>query len=146
MRGILRFIFFICKHKKLLPFLRLLVGVWVCYCLILGFCFLQNCQYAKIVNYYSDILEVSTRSCICCWHSPYRTPTCFCDRQGFMGKMFLTFYFKTCSDAGIICVYGLIFFRLRFNVLFPDNYLFFTEMVIRSIKMRILVVCARIVL
>ena len=102
MRGILRFIFFICKHKKLLPFLRLLVGVWVCYCLILGFCFLQNCQYAKIVNYYSDILEVSTRSCICCRHTACETPTFFCARKNFTGKTFLTFYFETCSNTGII--------------------------------------------
>ena len=102
MRGILRFIFFICKHKKLLSFLRLLVGVWVCYCLILEFCFLQNCQYAKIVNYYSDILEESTRSCICCRHTACGSPTFFCARKKFMGKTFLTFYFETCSDTGII--------------------------------------------
>ena len=45
-------------------------------------------------------------------------------------KCLSLFYFKTCSDTKIICVYGLMFFSLRFNVLFPDNYLLFREMVI----------------
>ena len=56
MRGILWFIFFIYRHEKLFFFfLRLLFAVWVCFCLILRFCWLQICQYAKIVNYYSGI-------------------------------------------------------------------------------------------
>ena len=80
---------------------------------------------------------------ICCRHSARGIPTFFCARQGFMGKMFFYFYFKTCSDTEIICVYGLMFFSLRFNVLFPDNHLFFRE-IIRYIEMRIVIVCARI--
>ena len=150
MRDILRFICFIFRHEKLLFFflffLRLLFTVWACYCLILRFCWLQSFQYAKIVNYYSALLEVNTRQRICCRYTPCGTPTFFCARHGFLGKMFFNFYLKTWSDTGIICGYGWMFFSLRFNVFFPDNDLFFREMVIRCINMQILVVCARIVL
>ena len=66
-----------------------------------------------------------------CRYSPCETPTFFCARKGFMGKMFFTFYSKTCSDTGIICVYDLLFFSL--SVLLPEN-LFLREMVIRYIK------------
>ena len=45
--------------------------------------------------------------------------------------------FKTCSDTGIICFYDVMFFSLRFNVLLPENYLFFRQMVIRYFKMQI---------
>ena len=50
MQGILRFIIFTWRREK--HFLWLLFGVRIC--LMLRFCWLQSCQYAKIVNYYSD--------------------------------------------------------------------------------------------
>ena len=138
MRGILRFIFFNGRHFPLL------FAVWVCCCLILRFFWLQSSQHGQ--NNELLLRHFGGEQRICCRHSPCGTPTFFCAMQGFMGKMSFDFYFKTCSDTGVICVYGLMFFRLRFNVLFPDNYLFFREMVIRYIKPRILVVCPRIVL
>ena len=45
--------------------------------------------------------------------SPCGTPRFFCVRQDFMGKMFFTFYFKRCSDPGIIWANDLVFFTLR---------------------------------
>ena len=52
-----------------------------------------------------------------------------------MGKMFFTFYFKTCSDPRIICVN--VFTSYISLVLLRDNYLFLNEMVIRYFKVRI---------
>ena len=106
MRGILRFMFHFQTWKASFFFsfsfffLRLLFTVWVCYCLILRFRWLQSFQYAKIVNYYSALLEVNTKQRICSRHTPRGTPTFFCARHGFLDKMFFNFYFKTWSDNG----------------------------------------------
>ena len=55
--------------------------------------------------------------------------------------MFFNFCFKSCSDTRIDCVYDVIFSNLRFNVLLPENYLFFREMVITYINMLFLWQC-----
>ena len=94
MQGILRFIIFTCRREK--HFLWLLFAVRIC--LMLRFCWLLSCQYAKIVNYYSDIPEVSTSQSVCCQLSLCGTPTFFCARQVFMDKMFFAFYFNIYSD------------------------------------------------
>ena len=130
MRGILRFIFFIYRHffygficslGLLLPNPTILLAVKV-----------SVYQNSELLLRH---LEMSTKQSLCCWHFPCETPTFLCARQVFIGKMFLTFYFRTCSDTRIICVYDVMFFSLRFNILPPENYLFFREMVIRYIKM-----------
>ena len=140
MRVILWFIFFIYRHEKLFLLLLFLtaftcsLGLLLPDSTILMAGNLSLCQNSKLLLRY---LEMSTRCSICCRNPLCETPKLFCARQGFMGKMFFTFYFKTCSDTGMICVYDVMFFSLRFNVLLPENYLFFSELVIRYIKMQI---------
>ena len=139
MRGILWFIFYIYRHEKLLFFFffttfTFSLGLLLPDSTILLAGNLSLCQNSKLLLRY---LEMSTRHNICCRNPPCETPKFFCARQGFMGKMFFTFYFKTCSDTGMICVYDVMFFSLSFNVLLPENYLFFSELVIRYIKMQI---------
>ena len=69
---------------------------------MLRFCWLQSFPFAKIENYNSCILGESTSSSTCCKLSLCGIPTFFCARQVFIGKIFFTFYFKKCSDLGII--------------------------------------------
>ena len=99
---------FICSLGLLLPDSTMLLAVN-----------LSVCQNSKIAQAFGDEHKVN---------SPCETPKFFCARHGFMGKTFLTFYFKTCSDTRIICVYDVMFFSLRFHV---------SEMVIRYMKMQI---------
>ena len=104
---------------------------------MLQFFWLRNCQYVKMVSYYSDILEGSTWWSICCQLFPCRTPIFFCTREVFVVKMFFTFYFKTCSNRELfasVSYYSLVW---GLNVLLPENYLCFSGMVIRYIIMRI---------
>ena len=72
---------------------------------------LSVCQNSELLLRH---LDRSTRQNICCRHFPCKTPTFFCARQGFIGKTVFTFYFKTCTDTGIICVYDVMFFSLMF--------------------------------
>ena len=128
MRGILWFIF---SYKDMesfsFVFLRLLFGVWVCFCLILGFWW----QYAKIVSYYSGIWTWAQGKVFAAGTSYVKLLHFSVLDKVLWVKRFSLLNFKTCSYNGIICAYDIMFFSWRFNVLLPENYFFFREMVIR---------------
>ena len=109
------FIIFICRHENL--FLGLLLWVWV----LLDATILLAAKFSVCQN--SDLLLRHSRwehkvkyllPAIPMWNSNILIA------KVFIGKMFFTFYFKTCKNM---------------IVLPPENYLFFSERVIRYIEM-----------
>ena len=107
MRDILRFIFFIWRYEKLFFFFlsRLLFPVRVCYCLILSFLLAAKLSVCQIENYYS------TSQTYWRWAQGkvFATGTHHVELIQFSVldkvlwvKCFSFFYFKTCSNTGII--------------------------------------------
>ena len=107
MRDILRFIFFMWRYEKLLFFFlsRLLFPVRVFYCLILSFLLAAKLSVCQIVNYYS------TSQTFWRWvqGKVFATGTHHVELLQFsvLGKVlwvkcFSLFYFKVCTNAGII--------------------------------------------
>ena len=131
-RDILRFTFFICRHRK--PFFsRLLFAVRVYYCLILSFCWLQGCPYDK---YWIITLLIrhsrGEHKVVFVASTPHVELLHF----SVLDKLLWVKCFSLCySKHMAIPVYDVMFYNLRFNVLLPENYLFFREMVIRYLTM-----------
>ena len=76
-------------------------------------------------------LEISTRKEICCRNAHVKLLHFSVLEKVLWVKTVFTFYFKTCSGTGIFCFCDVMFFSLKFNVLLPENYLFFREIIIR---------------